>query len=110
MTEQTLRKLVAPEIATQPLCINYQDLEVPFELKSRLIHLLPTFRGLENENPHKHLKEFHVVCSSMKPNNVIVVQIKLRAFPFLLADQANDWLYYIPSGSVVTWTNMSKFF
>ncbi|RDX82974.1 hypothetical protein CR513_36163, partial [Mucuna pruriens] len=31
-----------------------------YELKSGLIHLLPKFHGLTREDPHKHLKEFHV--------------------------------------------------
>ena len=59
-------------------------------LKSGLIHLLPTFRGVAGENPHKHLKEFHMVCSTMKPQGVMDKQIKLRAFPFSLADMAKD--------------------
>ena len=52
---QTLKELAAPDANTS------------FELKSRLIHLLPTFHGLAGEDPHKHLKELHVVCMSMKP-------------------------------------------
>ncbi|KAK5833163.1 hypothetical protein PVK06_016977 [Gossypium arboreum] len=51
-----------------------------FELKSGLIQLLPTFRGLQNENPHKYLKEFHTVCLNMKPQGVTEDQIKL-SFP-----------------------------
>ena len=65
--DRTLRQLAAPDVTQQPLCIQYPELNVAFELKSGLIHLLPTFHGLENEDPHKHLKEFHVVCSSMRP-------------------------------------------
>ena len=65
--QRTLRELAAPDLNQQPLCIAYPNLEVGFELKSGLIHLLPAFHGLENEDPHKHLKEFHVVCSSMRP-------------------------------------------
>ncbi|KAE8705810.1 tRNA dimethylallyltransferase 2 [Hibiscus syriacus] len=61
--ERTLRELAAPNVNQQPLCINYPTLEVAFELKYGLIHLLPTFHGLENEDPHKHLKEFHVLKS-----------------------------------------------
>ncbi|RDX86429.1 hypothetical protein CR513_32240, partial [Mucuna pruriens] len=38
-----------------------------YELKSGLIHLLPKFHGLVGEDLHKHLKEFHVVCSTMRP-------------------------------------------
>ncbi|XP_010279321.1 PREDICTED: uncharacterized protein LOC104613275 [Nelumbo nucifera] len=107
---RTLRELVAPDLHQQPLCIEYVDLVVPFELKSSLIHLLPTFRGLSGEDPHKHLKEFHVVCLSMKPQGVIEEQIKLRAFPFSLADKAKDWLYYLPSGSITTWNDMKRKF
>ncbi|RDX63241.1 hypothetical protein CR513_58360, partial [Mucuna pruriens] len=31
-----------------------------YELKSELMHLLPKFHGLAGEDPHKHLKEFHM--------------------------------------------------
>ena len=67
MAERTLWEMATQNINQQPLCIQYPQLTVPFELKSGLIHLLPTFRGLAGEDPHKHLKEFHVVCSTMKP-------------------------------------------
>ncbi|RDX63183.1 Retrovirus-related Pol polyprotein from transposon 17.6, partial [Mucuna pruriens] len=53
----------------QPWCIQYPQLEPAqtYELKSGLIHLLPKFHGLAGEDPHKHLKEFHVVCCTMRP-------------------------------------------
>ena len=57
---------------------------VNFELKSGFIHLLPTFNGLAEEDPHTHLKEFHMVCVGMKPNGVDEEQVKLKAFPFSL--------------------------
>ncbi|GKB80872.1 DNA-directed DNA polymerase, partial [Tanacetum coccineum] len=66
--------------------------------------------GNANLDPHKHLKEFHVVCSTMKPQEVLQVQIKLRAFPFSLADKAKDWLDYLPSGSITTWDQMKQQF
>ena len=71
---------------------------------------MPTFHGLAGEDPHKHLKELHVVCMSMKPTGVTEDQIKLRAFPFSLKDSAKDWLYYLPFGSIKTWNEMKKFF
>ncbi|MGZ7362298.1 retrotransposon gag family protein, partial [Streptococcus pyogenes] len=37
-------------------------------------------------------------------------QIKLRAFPFSLGDDAKDWLYYLPSGTVTTWNEMKRMF
>ena len=58
------------------------DVVITFELKSRLIHLLPTFHGLTDEDPHKYLKEFHMICTSIKSPGVTEEQIKLRAFLF----------------------------
>ncbi|RDY06542.1 hypothetical protein CR513_09458, partial [Mucuna pruriens] len=59
--KRTLKELATPDVVT--------DLEPAqtYELKSGLIHLLPKFHGLAGEDPHKHLKEFHVVCSTMRP-------------------------------------------
>src|SRR3954471_14049105 len=62
MAEQrALRQLAAPDAN---LCIEYPNVDVPFELKSGLIHLLPRFNGFAGEDPHKHLKEFQAVCSA----------------------------------------------
>ncbi|XP_024036883.1 uncharacterized protein LOC112096899 [Citrus clementina] len=108
--ERTLRELAELDLNQQPLCIQYVDLEVNFELKSGLIHLLPKFHGFAGEDPHKHLKEFHVVCSSMRPQGVTEEQIKLRAFPFSVDGLAKDWLYYLPPGSITTWNGLKKQF
>jgi len=56
------------------------------------------------------LKEFHVVCSTIKPQGVIEEQIKLRAFSFSLADKVNDWLYYLFLGSIRTWIDLKRKF
>ncbi|XP_061374761.1 uncharacterized protein LOC133316984 [Gastrolobium bilobum] len=111
MGDRTLKQLAAPNVDNeQPLCIRYTNPVVPFELKSGLIHLLPKFHGLAGEDPHKHLKEFHIVCSTMKPTGVDEEQIKLRAFPFSLDSGAKDWLYYLPPSSIVSWNDMARLF
>ena len=58
---RTLKELAALDLDQQPLCIEYPNLEMTFELKSGIIHFLPTFHGFAREDPNKHLKEFHVV-------------------------------------------------
>ena len=73
--QQTLKELTAPNMENQPLCINI-DNNLNFELKSGFIHLLPTFNGFACEDPHTHLKEFHMVCVGMKPNGVDEEQVK----------------------------------
>ncbi|WCJ31641.1 hypothetical protein M5689_013115 [Euphorbia peplus] len=110
MGEQTLRQMAAARPNNQPLAIEYPDLEAACELKSGLIHLLPKFHGMESENPHKHLKEFHVVCLGMRPHNVTEEQIKMRAFPFSLVDAAKEWLLNLPPRSIRTWVAMEERF
>jgi len=68
--ERTLREMAAPNFTYESLCTQYPDEGVPYVLKTRLIHFLPKFHGLAGEDPYKHLKEIHIVCSTMKPPDV----------------------------------------
>ncbi|RDY12053.1 hypothetical protein CR513_03204, partial [Mucuna pruriens] len=60
------------------------------------------FHGLADEDPHKHLKEFHVVWI---PED----HIKVKAFPFSLDGAAKDWLYLQPV-LFNTWGDMKRMF
>ena len=81
-----------------------------WKLDSGFLNLLPKFNGLSGEDPQMHLKEFLVVCSTMRPDGIDEDQVKLRAFPFSLQNLAKDWLYNLPPGCVTTWTVMQKSF
>ena len=105
---RTLKELAAPTLENQPLCINVNNAN--FELKFGFIHLLPIFNGLAGEDPHAHLKEFHMVCNGMKPQAVDEEQVKLKAFPFSLKGAAKEWLFSIPSGSINTWNDLKRIF
>ena len=98
----TIKELATLTLDQQPLGIDYPPLNVAFELKSSMIHLLSKFHSFLGEDPNKHLKEFHVVCSSMKPLGISKEHVKLRAFPFSLVDNAKAWLYYLPFGTITT--------
>jgi hypothetical protein len=86
--EQTLKELVAPNIENQLLCINI-DNNANFKLKSGFIHLLSIFNELTGENPHTHLKEFHMVCVGMKQHEVDEEHVKFKAFPLSLKGATN---------------------
>ncbi|RDX84682.1 hypothetical protein CR513_34228, partial [Mucuna pruriens] len=109
--EKTLKELATPYVVYQPWCIQYPQLEPTqtYELKSGLIHLLPKFHGLAGEDPHKHLKEFHVVCSTMRPKGISEDYIKMKAFPFSLDGATKDWLYLQPV-LFNTWGDMKPTF
>ncbi|RDX80658.1 hypothetical protein CR513_38776, partial [Mucuna pruriens] len=105
--DRTLKELATLDVVYQPWCIQYPHLEPAqtYELKSGLIHLLPKFHGLAGENPHKHLKEFHVVCSTMRSQGILEDYIKMKAFPFSLDGATKDWLYLQPT-LFNTWGDM----
>ena len=107
--QQTLKELAALNMENQPLCINI-DNNINFKLKSSFIHLLPIFNGLVRKDPHTHLKEFHMVCVSMKPNGVDEEQVKLKAFPFSLKEATKAWFFSILPGSIRTWNGIKKIF
>ena len=48
---RTLKEHATSDLDQQPLCIQYPNLEVAFELKSGLIHLLPTFHDFAGDQP-----------------------------------------------------------
>ncbi|TYK18879.1 uncharacterized protein E5676_scaffold204G00840 [Cucumis melo var. makuwa] len=65
---------------------------------------------LTEQDPHKFIKEFHVVCSNMRPHGVTEEQLNLKTFPFALKDDIKHWLYILPAGFVTIWAQMKKLF
>lgn len=104
-----MRDLAALDFTQQSLCITYLETG-NCDLKTWLIHLLHVFYGLEREDPHKFIKEFHVVCSNMRPHGVTEEQLNLKTFPFALKDDIKHWLYILPAGFVTIWAQMKKLF
>ena len=54
--QRTMSELTALDFTYDSLCIQYPEDEVPYVLKTGLIHLLPKFHGLVGEDPCKHLQ------------------------------------------------------
>ncbi|RDY12259.1 hypothetical protein CR513_02959, partial [Mucuna pruriens] len=94
-TELALKWIADVDNTIGPLFIGLLGCK-SYELKSGLIHLLPKFHGLAGEDPYKHLKEFHVVCSTMRLYGIPKDYVKMKAFPFSLDVSAKDWLYLQP--------------
>ena len=100
--ERTMSDLTTPEFTYDSLCIQYPEEEGPYVLKTGLIHLLSKFHGLAGEDSCKHLKQFHVVCSTMKPANVQEDYVYLKAFPHSLEGNAKDRLYNLAPRSITS--------
>ncbi|CAL2239443.1 unnamed protein product [Prunus armeniaca] len=106
-----LREFSIPKVTDQPSCIVYPQLTVDrFELKSGMIHLLPTYYGNTTEDPYMHIKQFFEICATIKIHGLDDEQIKMRLFPFSLKDKAKSWLYSLPNASIHTWEELSNKF
>ena len=55
-----------------------------------LVTLLPTFHGMENENPYSHIRDFEEVCTTFKEGINDMDLLKLKAFPLTLKDKAKN--------------------
>ena len=56
---KTIRELFSWITTNPPSCIVLPTTTaVHFELKPQIIYLLPTFRGLDREDPYMHVKDF----------------------------------------------------
>jgi hypothetical protein len=82
-----------------------------FDLKPHVIQLLPSFYGLDHENPYAHVKKFRNICAITKFQNFSEESVHLRLFPFSLHDRATAWLDSNVPGSITSWESLlSKFY
>ncbi|KAL6579505.1 hypothetical protein OROMI_009721 [Orobanche minor] len=114
--EKTLIEYFSPVTANSPSCIVLPTTNAThFELKPSIIQLLPSFYGLEREDPYMHVKEFLDICSTFRFQNFSEESVKLRLFPFSLKDKAKVWLNSLQAKTITSWDQLvnkflAKFF
>ena len=105
--ERPFKDYFSPLANLSTSCIRYPNVAArSFELKPSVLNCLPTFYGLENEDPYNHLNDFHVICQTFKYENFSDDDVKLRLFPFSLKDRARSWLNTLPANSITSWEQM----
>ena len=57
-------------------------------IRPHIVPLLPTFHGMESENPYAHIKEFEDVCNTFRERGASIDLMRLKLFPFTLKDKA----------------------
>ncbi|XP_052114114.1 uncharacterized protein LOC127745443 [Arachis duranensis] len=106
----TIKEAGAPDYVLQPLHVTHPNLNANFELKTALINLLPKFHGLPAQDPIRHLKDFHRICSTTRREGSDEVAIWLFAFPFSLEDKAKEWFYTLSSEVTSDWDLLRRGF
>ena len=101
-----LRDHMNPTRTSAPSCIVFPHDASHFNFKLGIIQLLPSFHGLDLENPYLHLREFEEVCKTYNDLNCSMNTIRLKPFYFSLKDKAKTWLQNLRSGSIRGWDEM----
>ena len=86
---RSMRDHIHPPISS-PSCIVPPAEDVT--VRPYLVPLLPTFHGMENENPYTNIIDFVEVCTTFKEGVTDMELLKLKAFPLTLKDKAKIWL------------------
>ncbi|XP_050892333.1 uncharacterized protein LOC127097886 [Lathyrus oleraceus] len=68
------------------------------------------FSGKINEDANKHLQRFLTMTTSLKIEGNSEEAKKLVMFPFTLSEDAEEWFYSLPAGSITTWQQMETTF
>ena len=87
---RTMRDHIHPPRVSAPSCIIPPAEDVA--VRPYLVPLLPTYHGMENENPYTHIRDFEEVCTTFKEGMMDMDLLKLKAFPLTLKDKAKIWL------------------
>ena len=75
-----------------------------------LVPLLPTYHGMENENPYTHIRDFEEVCTTFKEGMMDMDLLKLKAFPLTLKDKAKIWINSLRPRTIRNWAELQAEF
>ena len=105
---RSMRDHIHPPRVSAPSCIIPPAEEVA--VRPYLVPLLPTFHGMENENPYTHIRDFEEVCTTFKEGITDMDLLKLKAFPLTLKDKANIWLNSLRPRTIRNWADLQAEF
>jgi len=106
-----LRDHYVPTTYTPSSSLQLPDITAAhYEIKPSIIQMLPSFYGLDNEDPYKHLDEFLEICLTMRLQNISEDALRMRLFPFSLKDRAKYWLNSLETNSITSWAQMQHEF
>ena len=105
---RSMRDHIYPPSVSAPSCIMppVEDMVV----KPYLVPLLPTFHGMENENPYMHIREFEEVCDTFKEGVTVMDLMRLKVFLLTLKDKAKIWLNSLRPRSIRNWVELQAEF
>ena len=104
----SMRDHIHPPRVSAPSCIIPPAEDVA--VRPYLVPLLPTFHGMENENPYTHIRDFEEVCITFKEGAIDMDLLKLKAFPLTLKDKTKIWLNSLRPRTIRSWAELQAEF
>ena len=83
---RSMRDHIHPPRVSAPSCIVPPPKDII--IKPYIVPLLPTFHGMESENPYSHIQEFEEVYNTFIEDISNVDLMRLKFFPLTLKDKA----------------------
>ncbi|KAL6336091.1 hypothetical protein AAG906_010367 [Vitis piasezkii] len=105
---KSMRDRMHPPHMSAPSCIVPPTEQLV--IRPHIVPLLPTFHGMESENPYAHIKEFEDVCNTFQEGGASIDLMRLKLFPFTLKDKTKIWLNSLRPRSIQTWTDLQAEF
>ena len=105
---RSMRDHIHPPRVSAPSCIIPPAEDVA--VRPYLVPLLPTYHGMENENPYTHIRDFEEVCTTFNEGTRDMDLLKLKAFPLTLKDKANIWLNSLRPRTIRNWAELQAEF
>ena len=105
---RSMRDHIHPPRVSAPSCIIPPAEDVA--VRPYLVPLLPTYHGMENENPYTHIRDFEEVCITFKEGTIDMDLLKLKAFPLTLKDKAKIWLNSLRPRTIRNWAELQAEF
>ena len=105
---RSMRDHIHPPRVSAPSCIIPPAEDVA--VRPYLVPLLPTFHGMENENPYTYIWDFEEVCTTFKEGATDMELLKLKAFPLTLKDKAKIWLNSLRPRIIRNWAGLQAEF
>ena len=101
---RSMRDHIHPPRVSAPSCIIPPAEDVA--VRPYLVPLLPTYHGMENENPYTHIRDFEEVCTTFKEGMMDMDLLKLKAFPLTLKDKDKIWLNSLRPRTIRNWAEL----
>ena len=105
-----MREFLNPPRLSTPSCFMLPPNQDHVTIQPQVISQLPFFKGIENENPYSHIKEFEDIVSIFREANTSLEIFRMKLFPLSLKDKAKTWLNSHKPYSIKNWGDLQLVF